>query len=341
MRNFVKSALILTVFFISTGMASVSLRLMRPALINIDESIRSLVIVDRTKSEKTIVDVIEGGITGENVGQDEKGVQVVLQTLTSVLDATPRFDVKRATERYKKENIAVGNFPDPLNWSTIDNICRKYQVDAVLVLEDYDTDFIVTKGKKEDGPEGKNYYAKGVGSINMSFRMYDSKNHTIADEHNFEDKSTWDVSAASVDDAVKALIGRQQAIEDISKEMAFSYTQRITPTWYTVKRYFYNKPKKSKDLMKGVRQSGIADWKGAIESWERVIAKPKKEKYAGRAAYNIAVAYEVLGDLEKAKEWASKAYKDYGEKRADDYYRVLQNRINDEARVDFQLSSPN
>ena len=94
MRNLAKVGLIVAVFFVTTGMAGVSLRLMRPALLNIDESIQSLVIVDRTKSEKKILDVIEGGITGENIGQDEKGVQVVLQTLTSVLDATPRFDVK-------------------------------------------------------------------------------------------------------------------------------------------------------------------------------------------------------------------------------------------------------
>lgn len=341
MRNLTKVAILLAVFFIFTSMASVSLRLMRPALLNIDESIQSLVIVNRTKSEKKIIDIIEGGITGENIGQDEKGIQVVLQTLTSVLDATPRFDVKRATESYKKEELTVGSFPKPMSWNSINNICKKYNVDAVLVLENYDTDFIVTQGKKENGTEGKNFYAKGVGSINMSVRLYDNKNHTLADEHNFVDRSTWDASAGSVDDAVKALIGRQQAIESISKEMAFSYTKRITPTWYTAKRYFYNKPKKSKNLMKGVRQSGVADWKGAIESWEKVVAKPKKEKYAGRAAYNIAVAYEVLGDLEKAKEWASIAYADYGDKRADEYYRTLQDRLNDEASVNYQLSSRN
>ena len=226
-----------------------------------------------------------------------------------------------------------------MSWNEIGNICRRYNTDAVLVLEGYDTDFIVTKGKKEDGAEGKNFYAKGVGSINMSIRLYDNKNHTMADEYTFNNRSTWDASAGSADDAVKALIGRQQAIEAISKEMAFAYTQRITPTWYNVKRYFYNKPNKSKDLMKGVRQSGVADWEGAIESWKKVVAKPKKEKYAGRAAYNIAVAYEVLGDLEKAKEWASVAYADYGDKRSDDYYRILQDRINDENTVDYQLGS--
>lgn len=341
MRNLTRGAIVVAVFFIFTGMASVQLRLMRPALLNIDESVQSLVILDRTKSEKKIIDIVEGGITGENIGQDEKGVQVVLQTFTSVLDATPRFDVKRASERYKQANITGGNFPNPMSWNEINTICKQYKVDAVLVLEHYDTNFIVTKGKKEDGAEGKNFYAKGVGSINMSIRLYDNKNRSIADEYNLANRSSWDASAGSVDDAVKALIDRQMAIESISKEMAFSYTQRITPTWYTVKRYFYNKPQKSKNLIKGVRQSGVANWEGAIESWEKVVAKPKKEKFAGRAAYNIAVAYEVLGDLEKAKEWASIAYADYGEKRADDYYRTLQNRLNDEASVNYQLSSKN
>jgi tetratricopeptide (TPR) repeat protein len=106
-----------------------------------------------------------------------------------------------------------------------------------------------------------------------------------------------------------------------------------------VRREFYNKPKKSKYIQQGVRKSEVADWEGAIESWMKVFdSKDKKDKKAvGKAAFNIAVAYEVLGDLEKAKEWAAKAYTEYEDNEANDYYRKLQDRIREEAILKAQL----
>ena len=62
-----------------------------------------------------------------------------------------------------------------------------------------------------------------------------------------------------------------------------------------------------------------------------------KRRIAGRAAFNIAVAYEVLGDLEKAREWASKSYVEFNEKRGNDYYNILVYRIREEAEIRRQV----
>ena len=67
------------------------------------------------------------------------------------------------------------------------------------------------------------------------------------------------------------------------------------------------------------------------------IKKGKKDKDKGRAAFNIAVAYEVLGDTDKALEWSAKAYTEYEDKDANDYHRKLKARINEERIVNMQL----
>jgi hypothetical protein len=46
----------------------------------------------------------------------------------------------------------------------------------------------------------------------------------------------------------------------------------------------------------------------------------------------------VLGDLEKAKEWAAKSYTDYREKRGNDYYNVIAYRIREEAETKRQVT---
>jgi len=114
-----------------------------------------------------------------------------------------------------------------------------------------------------------------------------------------------------------------------------TYGERITPSYYSVVREFYNKPRKNIDLRMGVRRSEVADWSGAIEAWTRALNA--KRKIAGRAAYNIAVGWEVLGDIEKAKEWASRSYTDYNEKMAKYYYDQLVYRQREEAIIRRQI----
>jgi tetratricopeptide (TPR) repeat protein len=79
----------------------------------------------------------------------------------------------------------------------------------------------------------------------------------------------------------------------------------------------------------------VADWNGAIESWTRALEA--RRKIAGRAAYNIAVGWEVLGEIEKAKEWASRAYTEYNDKMAKDYYDQLVYRQREEEIIRRQI----
>jgi hypothetical protein len=50
------------------------------------------------------------------------------------------------------------------------------------------------------------------------------------------------------------------------------------------------------------------------------------------------VGFEVLGNLEKAKEWAQTSYVRYGNKYGKEYYDLLQRRIRNEARAKQQLN---
>jgi tetratricopeptide (TPR) repeat protein len=135
------------------------------------------------------------------------------------------------------------------------------------------------------------------------------------------------------------LFDKTQAVNQTSYEAGAIYGERISPSYYTITREFYNKPKRNRNLSAGVRKSEVADWTGAIDSWTKALSD-RKRKVARRAAYNIAVGYEVLGDLQKAKEWAAKAYTEYGEKMASDYFNQLVYRINEEAAFNHQETTP-
>jgi len=80
----------------------------------------------------------------------------------------------------------------------------------------------------------------------------------------------------------------------------------------------------------------VNNWKDAIAAWEKGLSIAS-DKNAGKICYNIAVGYEVLGDMEKAKNWASKSYVEYGNKKARTYGYVIDQRVSSEERAREQM----
>jgi hypothetical protein len=276
--------------------------------------------------------------------QDEQGIQHTMSGIVELTLNSPRFTIERATEKYIGETSGT-IFPDALPWEVVENLCNKYKADAVIAVETFDSDYIITNGTKnveKTDPDGNKikvteFTVQGVGLVNIGIRMYDPRERTIADQYQFSEQMKWDAQGGSVAAAAQGIIDKVDAINKVCYKAGEVYARRINPTYYVVKRYFYNKPKKNKYLIEGVRKSEVADWEGAIVSWEKAIEKGKKDKDKGRAALNIAVAYEVLGEMGKALEWAARSYTEYGEKDANDYHRTLKKRINRDAIVDQQL----
>ncbi|HRY99533.1 MAG TPA: hypothetical protein P5550_10810, partial [Bacteroidales bacterium] len=58
---------------------------------------------------------------------------------------------------------------------------------------------------------------------------------------------------------------------------------------------------------------------------------------AGRACYNMAVASEVMGDLNMALTWANRALKQHNNKKAAAYISILNDRMSDQRRLDRQM----
>jgi hypothetical protein len=59
-----------------------------------------------------------------------------------------------------------------------------------------------------------------------------------------------------------------------------------------------------------------------MEIWKKMVDHVKR-KTAGRACLNMAVANEVLGNTDKALEWANKSYEDYRDKLGRRYAKIL------------------
>lgn len=325
-----------------SGSRTVTLNSMRPAEITLPADTRNLLILDRTKSDKKATNIIEGILTGELPGEEKSGTQELMSALRHQLGYSDRFYVVTAAERLDGNSI-TSSFPEQLSWETINTLSEKYQADAVVSLEIYDTDFIVTRGKKntkekvgDQEVEVMKYYAQGVGNITIGIRLYEVKQRTIIDQQLVTDSHTWEAYGNNIIDAALQLASKGDAARYLSKTVGTDYACKISPMPIRIKRAFRGKSKKSPELEQGTRYADVAQWEKAMEVWKSGL-DVARNKDAGYLAHNIAIAYEVLGDFDNALQWAETAYTRYGNKDSRTYVNQIKRRLSAEELAQRQM----
>lgn len=328
-------------FFLLSGMAWVKIYLLQPALISLPQNIKTIAIIDRTLQSDDVKNRIEKVLTVENFKQDEQAIKKVTEGIIDACSEFGLYNLQPTSERF----IGGGtknSFPKPLSGNEVTRLCEKHKADAILSIEIFDTDFLITNPvnvvqqvEKIAGGNPQGYNVSGVVVIYFGIKVYDLLSKKVVDEFQVTHRMNYDAGGSTIRDVVNQAMEKVEVLKQASYDAGGLYGERISPTYYAVTREFYNKPKKSNNLRVGVRKSEVADWKGAIESWK--LCLNEKRKIAGRAALNIAVGYEVLGDLEQAKEWARKSYIEYNEKMANDYYNALVRRIREEEIIKRQV----
>lgn len=329
----------------SQGTRTVKINSLSPSLITVPSAVKSVVLLDRTEHKSKVADVIGGVITGELPGEDKAAVQILITNLKYQLDLSPRFMTKVASERLVGNSFTQA-FPTQLDWTKVEEICKKYQTDALVSVEVFDTDFIVTDGKRQQQKKVKDtngiekvvvvdeFFAEGINTVKVGMRVYLPKTKTIVDQHFLKESGKWQMTGKTRTDALSQLINKSEANKNVCRVLSKSYASRIAPTNIVIKRSFRGKHRKCPALEQGSRYADVAKWNEAIEVWEKGL-ETADEKSAKFLSYNIAVAYEVLGDYENAQEWASKSYIEYGHNEAKTYLNQLNKRIENEKRANL------
>ncbi len=296
---------------------SISFDAMVPAWISLPDHINSIVIIDRSDRETRIANVIEGGITGEAIGQDNIASKMCLKGIHDQLKNSNRYNIVRSNIQMKGKDAPM-DFADPLHWKFVEKICNENNTDAVLALEYFDTDHIGNQIKAKAG-----------------IRIYDLNTKSIVEEYAFDHEMYADHRNPDFIDLVTSYIDLD-VVKNLSYEAGILYGQRIAPHWIRLTRQYYNRPKRFDNLAFGARMMEVNDWDAAIPALEEAT-KAKKRKVRGRAAHNLAVIYEILGDHKKAKEWAQKAWGMHRNKESKEYTYQLNQRIREVERLDSQL----
>jgi tetratricopeptide (TPR) repeat protein len=137
------------------------------------------------------------------------------------------------------------------------------------------------------------------------WRIYEPSSETIlVDVLMNQDTIFWDNYDYDLVELFKALPTVKEATIQTGIKIALDFSDIIAPRWKSDTRYYY--VVKNKKVDESVQLAAQGKWDEALDNWLK-YADHGNRSTRSKIMLNIALGYEMTGDIEKAIEWAKKS----------------------------------
>ncbi|MEI8086530.1 MAG: DUF6340 family protein [Paludibacter sp.] len=332
-----------TVFLSScTNLLYTSLDVLRPAKVAFAPEAKNLLIVNNT-----VVQPPEIGHVTQLLNENPRNILLqsdslsifCLGALTEELNGKNFFSSVLLIPE-SKNNSRNFNQISTLNADSVHDLCFAQKADAILSLD---------KIKVND--DLSEYYLTETGTFlatlevkyETSWSIYYPNKPEIATMQ-FKDTVYWESESYFRKKGMSELPNRGDALVDGALNVGQKSVNRFVPYWEKADRFFFNPHNKL--MKKGMDSVYVKNWKSAIEYWESALKKTKSTWIKAQATNNIAIAYEILGDIDKALDYATQSYYSLGTLsfvdydsffRVAEYINELTQRKKDIAKLKIQL----
>ena len=306
-------ALLMIVLFQSC-METTYLNVRHAAQISIPADLDSVIVINKTKIEKgngnQVLNVLEGLFSGEPILGDKYGSKNAVENMQKLIRESNRMDLVH--DEIIDLQLKDMSGTTPIKSDIIDSICEKYGADGLIALELFDSD---------------SYYSSNSAHVRTQWRVYYPNERKIIDE--------FQVSSQASNYQNYSLVPSSHT--SISKAGAWAaqlYFNRIVPGFSREGRTYYTAG--SHEMKAAKRSVKLGNWDQAIYYWEVETESRTNQKNEGKAAYNLALAYEIKDNFDKALEWIDVSIAAENIK-AIAYHAILINRKNEMALIEEQL----
>lgn len=336
--------LVFGIVFLSscTKLLYTSVDVLRPAKVAFDTSVKNLLIVNNAP-----VQPIDYGHTTNLLNDKTKNAYIITDSLSifCVGALTEELDNKNFFSSVQlipgsKNNDNNFYITTTLNNETVKQFCKDNHVEAILSLD---------KIKVND--DLSEYYLNETGNflstLEVKIDTYWSLHYPGNSEPkalNFKDTIYWESESYNRKAAIGELPKRSDALIDGALYTGKKSIDRFVPFWQKEDRYFFDPS--NKYMKRGMDSIYVKNWPAAITYWKKALQKTQNSWTKVQANNNIAIAYEIIGDIDQALEYATQAYylisvqylvdyKTYN--RLSDYLTILSDRKTDIAKLKKQL----
>ncbi|MDX9695460.1 MAG: DUF6340 family protein [Bacteroidales bacterium] len=220
-----------------------------------------------------------------------------------------------------------------INWNYLNDLMNKYESDLIIVL---DSVVMLMNDMSEANYDvyPVEFYKFRDFSVTAYWKFVDLYEKSVLDTFVYTDTLYWDLMKTNKKELENEFPTTVQCLKELSYYTALDYSKRIFPVWKTETRFYYIDGNKQFRLAASLVNEG--KWNEASEIWKQYVKNTDKE-LASRACFNLAVASEMEGNIEKAVQWAQISF-DIKEKKRTRYYILkLKNRLSDIDKLKNQV----
>ena len=296
----------------------------------ISEDVQSLAILNRSltrrfsdlKADSLEKILIANKMMMDSLFRDSIASDTAIQVAAQALFGSGRFDVvvPEARNIIRTDNNGIVN---PLDTAFINEICRDFKVDAVLILENFAErlESKYTLNTKNGVFYENNEYSAATDVVYVSdWRLYRRNNFKPVIRFQVADTIFWRHYSYSLEDLYSQMPRIKEALVGGGIEAGLKLTKYISPKWVNQTRYYFVTGKDEIDAAIPLIKNN--KWEEAAAVWMRYATVDSKA-VRSKVEYNLALAAEMVGKIDMAIEWGLKSFKTRYSRAAEAYLKKL------------------
>jgi len=300
--------LILFLSSCSTPKMFTTLDILRPAQVTFAPEVNSILLVDNSLPQPSDIGHYVQKIDKEQTNVELKFDSAAIfctASLREALEGKAFFNNVHLAQN--KTNVTDSFYKiTPLTKEIVKTLCGIYHVDAVVSLDrllsaDKITEYMIANDNIEYGDD-------------LDVKIFtDWSIHYPTDKPvtytQFTDSFTWESSSANINKAADDLPKRYDALVDASLLTGSNIADRFIPHWEKEDRYFFTP--RNKTMREAMDSVVVRNWKAAIGLWKKAAENSRSQKLKFQSYNNMAIASEILGDLNNAQKYCDEAINSY------------------------------
>ncbi len=264
----------------------------------------------------------------DTIINDIQSTDTTLKALGELLFESGRYDFVIPENRFLEfEKNSFLNMP--MAWEEAKELCKIYDTDAVLSLDYFKTRVSTNYNKESfydpvrDGFAWASFAEMKI-SYEALFRVYDPVQEKIIMREFFRDTVTWEDAAGSAGVLFERFTPIKTALSEVGIAIALDFSGKISTTWRRESRKLFVKG--DANLKQAALFAEDNKWETAMTLWMETLKNTNSKTIKSRAEFNIAVGYELQGEINEAISWALKSYETMYRQVTYDYLEILKRR---------------
>ncbi len=262
---------------------------------------------------------------------DVQMADTTLKALGELLYESGRYDYVIPEARFLKASSDERPAPE-LSWEDVTALTETFETDAVLSL-DYLRPKVVTDFESDSyyASYEEGFYSSVVATMKIRyealFRVYYPAQKQIVLRELISDTLFWEDGDATVRGLFSRFTPVKQALTETGIAIALDLSEKIAVRWHPERRRYFTSGNSL--LRQGNQAATSGDWQEAVTIWKEAVQTSRSKSAKSKAMLNLALGYEILGDIEQAIDWALESYETMYRPLTYEYLETLKRRKNE------------